>query len=506
MFTAHKHVRSFRIGILQYELNQTSYSWIFRILKRINQMAITVRGILDSGLGMVIGAVTGLLVPLCQIPLAYYLFAKNMRDVHKQNWFVTILTTLTIGSVTTLVAAGLALIFTLANIFYGMKVGLLEGSKEALILPYTVFRRMAKSVDNDTPATWKDSPIGSIVSTVFYFMSLGSFSMMEVFVKPLILAPMDRRHAEQRAVIDDRLAEIDRENSFLREKLAVRERQDAVLRDARAEGVLHSAMIDIGRMNELEALIARITTEITELQKLPVPLDHADSRYLEIFQQTLQIVQATYDAGMSSFAIKTRNNELLEQIKPLDPQERKGADLLTVGEMAEFKKYIDELPEGEKKKEEIRKLEDYSSTLAATCVLSYEPIEKPVIVKSNAPPYLSFMYEYDSLKDWIETENDHTKAYKPIRHAINPPTTEEVRSMKIYTSYADYFGEFLTYVRNILKEQSAKSEEKKQVRSNARLRLFDPTYEEPAPTSVPTASPSSPASKIKPSGTGGNGE
>jgi hypothetical protein len=216
-----------------------------------------------------------------------------------------------------------------------------------------------------------------------------------------------------------------------------------------AEAALHQTIIDIGRINELAALIARTTAVIGELQIFLSDPTPADLIFLESFQNALPFLQRIYYAAVSTFTIKTSNNALLEKIKP---SEEKNPNLLTKDEIAQFENYIKALSDGAKRKEETNRLDNYINTIAAECALSFGEIKQPVIVKSKNPPYLSFFYEYDNLKTWIETENDHTKIYKRIRLASNPPTTEALTDMEIYTSYADYFAPFISDAREILKK------------------------------------------------------
>src|SRR5579862_7863161 len=130
---------------------------------------------LDRSLGMIVGALTGLLVPILQIPMAYYLFAKNMRAINpNQNWFITISVTLTIGSIAALISTGISLLFSGFSIWYGMKTGIYEGLKGAALLPYSIFGKMTNSIAEDIPrpATWRVSPGIYLLSTIFHVIWL----------------------------------------------------------------------------------------------------------------------------------------------------------------------------------------------------------------------------------------------------------------------------------------------------------------------------------------------
>jgi len=165
---------------------------------------MTITEILNKGAGAIVGIFTGLLIPFCQVPMAYYLFAQNMRAINPdQSWLTIILLTSTLGSIHALIVACAAIIHSPWSVMYGIKEGLQEGVKGAVILPYAIFGRIAEDAKTETPTPdqWRTSPVSYVFDTLFHSLWVGSFSFVKMFIKPCITDPMDRRHQEKMAAI-----------------------------------------------------------------------------------------------------------------------------------------------------------------------------------------------------------------------------------------------------------------------------------------------------------------
>lgn len=201
--------------------------------------------VLDRGLGMIVGAVTGLLVPFFQIPYAYILFAQSMRRA-KYNWFNTILGTLTIGSVAALLTAFTSLTLILFAPFYGMMIGLQEGLfhrkidgglNDTLlgslsILNITPGNRFEKKIvffftDNNTFAWESDR---SVVTWVMQYLMLGAFPFAE------LIQSLPGRDIDHHALENGKYQRYVRREEILR-----------------SQTVFESARMMLGRLNQRES-------------------------------------------------------------------------------------------------------------------------------------------------------------------------------------------------------------------------------------------------------------
>jgi hypothetical protein len=192
--------------------------------------------------GLILGAVTGALTAVLQIPYAYYLFAKNRRAA-RYSWPTTLLATATIGSVFALGTGILSIPNSWGIIGWGMKTGFAKGIMGAITLPYAFHTEFQSSL-----------ALGNLWMSGLYFIfdsdSRGNFS-------PSSLKPQAESQAKQ-ARHQTQLEEMKKEPQAMLE-LIDRHHQEILL-------AIRTRSVNPEREAELEAREANLQAREAELK------------------------------------------------------------------------------------------------------------------------------------------------------------------------------------------------------------------------------------------------
>lgn len=449
--------------------------------------------VLDRGLGMIVGAVTGLLVPFFQIPYAYILFAQSMRRA-KYNWFNTILGTLTIGSVAALLTAFTSLTLILFAPFYGMMIGLQEGLfhrkidgglNDTLlgslsILNITPGNRFEKKIvffftDNNTFAWESDR---SVVTWVMQYLMLGAFPFAE------LIQSLPGRDIDHHALENGKYQRYVRREEILR-----------------SQTVFESARMMLGRLNQRESnnpIDAQRETENAIIISEAIAIVGRNA--LMTIQEYIIVVAGIElisqyqsailpDNNPASSGVQSRNAGLLASLPP--PQEVKNVniDLLSEAEIEAVKQKIQTITDTEEQKKHSDQLKNYLE--AVNCPITRCQIQDPVtVVEGNK----SRVYENSALRMWIEQQNSTSV------DALDPQSKTPLKDLSIYNGYPEFVTTFVSDARKFLNSTvTMPNPITREGERNARLKLFDPKYKEPASSSISSLDATS-ANTLKPNG------